>query len=505
MRPSPIRQSAVPRSLLRPRLVHILSTYKASPPRPCIDTLASSLRLFLSLFLFGLPGCAPGTSPPFLSFFQQVGRLVSGDSISFPSKFKMHFSISATLLVLASPLLVSAAPVKRTSGTDSADLVVLQFANVLEQLETQFYTQALSTFQASDFTSAGFTSSEIAIEQFTAILSDESTHVTIIQETIISLGSQPLTSCSFDFSSVLTDVTTMAATARLVENVGVSAYLGAAHLVTDPTILTAAASIMTVEARHQTMLNVLSGTGSAIPQAFDIFLSPSEVLAIAGGFISGCDLGITANPSLSITNTGSVGAGTLLTFSSPAMNGSSTDGMFCQMIAGGFPFSLSLPLSQCNVPANLTGPVAIFITSDNQPLNNNARDQATDKIVAGPTMAFIDNKPEMLGSLVRASSNGGSNSIESTATISPAQASAIINSAASTSAASVATSASSSNSTLSASGTESASAAAATASGSSSSNNAQIVAAPGGPNMYVGPSPDGATTVLGWSEVPAAQ
>ena len=85
----------------------------------------------------------------------------------------------------------------------------------------------------------------------------------------------------------------MAATARVVEMVGVGAYLGAASLVSDPQLLTAAASILTVEARHQTMLNVLSGSGAAIPQAFDIPLSPSQVLAIAGGFIQpGCDLGV---------------------------------------------------------------------------------------------------------------------------------------------------------------------------------------------------------------------
>lgn len=81
----------------------------------------------------------------------------------------------------------------------------------------------------------------------------------------------------------------MAATARVVENVGVGAYLGAAHLVTDPVLLTAAASILTVEARHQTILNIING-GSAIPQAFDIALSPSEVLAIASPFISGCEI-----------------------------------------------------------------------------------------------------------------------------------------------------------------------------------------------------------------------
>lgn len=83
----------------------------------------------------------------------------------------------------------------------------------------------------------------------------------------------------------------MAATARVVENLGVAAYLGAAHLIDDPVLLTDAASIMTVEARHQTVLNILNG-GSAIPQAFDIPFSPSQVLAVASPFISGCDVGV---------------------------------------------------------------------------------------------------------------------------------------------------------------------------------------------------------------------
>lgn len=106
-----------------------------------------------------------------------------------------------------------------------------------------------------------------------------------------SVGAEPITTCAFNFDAVLVDVKTTVNVARLVENVGVSAYLGAATLVDDPELLVDAASILTVEARHQTIHNLLAG-GTSIPYAFDVALSPQQVLAIAGPFISGCDLGV---------------------------------------------------------------------------------------------------------------------------------------------------------------------------------------------------------------------
>ena len=81
----------------------------------------------------------------------------------------------------------------------------------------------------------------------------------------------------------------MTATSRVIENLGISAFLGAAALIEDPQLLTAASSILAVEARHQTVLNVLTG-GSAISSAFDMALSPPQVLAIASGFIKDCPL-----------------------------------------------------------------------------------------------------------------------------------------------------------------------------------------------------------------------
>ncbi|KAI9449641.1 ferritin-like domain-containing protein [Lactarius psammicola] len=334
----------------------------------------------------------------------------------------MRFSTASLLAVAVAPIAVSAAPFRR--GTDNNTLLVLQFAHVLEQLETQFYKEALGKFQASDFTSAGFSSADIPIQQFTAIQSDEASHVTALEAVITSFGEKPLSTCKFDFSSVLTDVATMAPVARLVENVGVGAYLGAAHLVEDPVILTTAASIATIEARHQTILNVMQG-GSAIPQGFDIPLLPQEVLAIAGPFISGCDLGVPANAALSVTNTGTITTGTSLQFKSPAINGS-TDNFHCQMLVGGAPFSISLALDQCVVPPGINGPVAIWVTSDDQPLNNNARDRGSNAIVAGPLMAFIDIQPESLGQLVR--NNGAGTPPSSTSTMPPSQASSLISS-----------------------------------------------------------------------------
>lgn len=155
------------------------------------------------------------------------------------------------------------------------------------------------------------------------------------------------------------------------------------------------------------------------------------------------------------------------------------------MLIGGSSFAIVLPFNACVVP-QINGPVALFITSDQQPLANNVRDQAADKIIAGPTMAFIDTVQEAMGQAVRTGSisssgsssnnnsnnNSGASSISTTTTITPAEASALISSASAT----------------------------ATAAGAApTANNA---AAAGGPNPFTGTV--GPVTVQGWSSVPKA-
>jgi len=415
----------------------------------------------------------------------------------------MRFSTS--LLAAAVPLAAYAAPI-RPRQTSSIDITVLQFANTLEQLESQFYAAGLAKFQDADFTAAGFSSSNLAIQQLMSIQSDEATHASTLEAELQALGVTSSPNCSFNFASALTDVATMAATARVVENLGVSAYLGAASLLTDPQLLEAAGSILTVEARHQTVLNILSGTGTAIPSPFDLALTPSEVLAVASPFIDGaCDLGLTANPTLTVTNTGSVGQGTALTFSSYALNSSvDTTNFGCQMMIGSNPIAIVLPYSQCVVPNTVNGPVAIYVTSDENPLQNNVVNRASaNNIVAGPTIAFIDAQPENLGQLVRMSGSGTAAASSTTQTISPDAAASIIasgSSATGSAAPASATDSSSSNSTSSTTSSNS------TASNStSSSNSVNDASDPSAPfrDDFTGAAPGGIIDVVGWSNIPS--
>ncbi|KAF5372021.1 hypothetical protein D9615_008097 [Tricholomella constricta] len=395
---------------------------------------------------------------------------------------------SSAIFALAAPLLASAAPARFYGKRAETDILVFKFADVLEQLETSFYEQAIAKFKDADFTAAGFPSSLIPIEQFQSILADETAHSVALQAALKSFGETPITGCQFNFDSALTDVATMAATARVVENVGVAAYLGGAALLTDPVLLTAAGSILTIEARHQTILNVLSSTGTAIPSAFDFAFTPSEVLALAAPFITGgCEIPIPANTPLALTNAGTVAPGTKLTFQATSINGTvPEESLFCQMLVGGAPMTIPLPMSQCIVPEGINGPVALFVTSDGQPLLNNVRDRAQNKIIAGPALAFIDTKPQMLGQLARGSATGaGSGSSNqastSTRTISPAEASSIIVSAGA------------------ATGTDSSAAApTATSASSTSGDAASSGASSSGPNLFTGKSPDGKITVNGW-------
>ncbi|GAA5862607.1 hypothetical protein JCM1840_002609 [Sporobolomyces johnsonii] len=335
------------------------------------------------------------------------------------------YSTSTTANWSAASTTISNVNGTSSDGSDSSDdsdsvvIIVLNLAFVLENLEADFYSQALSTFSVDDMVAAGLSQQQatIIVEQITEIQIDEATHVSILSETILALGGQPFEGCSFNFDAALTDPVTFLSVARTLELVGVSAYLGAAHLISDPQLLTAAGSILSIEARHQSLLNTFSG-GSFGPQSFDIALSPQGVLALAGGFLQNCqasDLGLTSNNPLSISDAQSNSTrfqiGSQLAFSSITQLDLST--LTCQMITGGLTAALTFPANACVVPTGIDGPVAVYLTNTSTPLATDIVVQDTLTIVAGPDFIFVDSQMTLLSSLFAISSSSSSSSYNS--------------------------------------------------------------------------------------------
>lgn len=76
----------------------------------------------------------------------------------------------------------------------------------------------------------------------------------------------------------------------MVTSVGIGAYLGGAQLITDnPTLLTTAASILSVEARHDSFIRAGLG-GKPFPNAFDTALTALWAFNLAQEFIVSCPM-----------------------------------------------------------------------------------------------------------------------------------------------------------------------------------------------------------------------
>lgn len=158
---------------------------------------------------------------------------------------------------------------------------VLNYALTLEHLEYAFYRDGLTTYSADDFAAAGY--AENVYGWFEIIRDHEMEHVTTITSVINDLGGEPVAEAQYDFGYA--DLAGFVGVAQVLENVGVSAYQGAAKsLIGENELLTAALTIHGVEARHAAYLNGLQGE-SPFPDAFNPTLTPDEVLAAAGPFI----------------------------------------------------------------------------------------------------------------------------------------------------------------------------------------------------------------------------
>ncbi|KAK4193015.1 protein rds1 [Podospora australis] len=267
------------------------------------------------------------------------------------------------------------------------DVDILQFALTLEWLEAAFYQQGFARFPATDFQGLGL--NERQIEDLLKVGKTEEEHVILLQSAIAQAGVQPVQPCTYNFG--FTDAAGMVATAAVLENVGVSAYLGAAALISDGSILTTAGSILTIEARHQTFIRAASGA-IAVPQAFDTPLSPKQVFSLAAPFIESCPEGsnliLTAFPTLAMAagqNAAAVTAGSTIQLQSD-VSGTATH---CAFTTGGLPGGTSFTVfdaaTGCAVPQGLSGVTYVSLASGG-PLDGKLTDELT---VAGPMVMII--------------------------------------------------------------------------------------------------------------------
>jgi hypothetical protein len=177
-----------------------------------------------------------------------------------------------------------------SAGEFDDDVDVLNYALTLEHLEAEFYKEAFDNLGAGDFQNSDTLEPfegkvrDRVVGDLAKIRDHEVTHAETLVTVIEDLGGEPIEKPEFDFGGATEDADAFFATARDLENTGVSAYNGAIGSVESADLQAAGASIATVEGRHASFLNLLNGY-PGFPRAFDRARSRSEVEEIAANFI----------------------------------------------------------------------------------------------------------------------------------------------------------------------------------------------------------------------------
>jgi hypothetical protein len=158
------------------------------------------------------------------------------------------------------------------------DINALNFALIAEQLEAAYYNEYVANFTSSDFTSNGFPDATMYLIM---IREHENAHVQLLRMTISQRLGTPVNNCTYNFN--IANVTQFIQTASLFENTGVKAYDGAINTISDPSLIMAAATIATVEARHAAYLNLVQQL-VPFPNITDLTLTPTQVVAALSAF-----------------------------------------------------------------------------------------------------------------------------------------------------------------------------------------------------------------------------
>jgi len=206
---------------------------------------------------------------------REAADAVSGDTrLSFLRKAGLAggaaLSGSAVLGVLAAPAMAAGSG-RPPASFGPGDVGILNYALTLEYLERAFYNEATAKGKITDTKLKAF---------LKTVTRDERAHVTFLKK---ALGSKAVKEPKFNFMGIPSDPAKFAATAYVLENTGVHAYLGQAGNIKLPAYLLAAASIVTIEARHAGAIASINNAAIAPSGSFDTGFSAAKVLAAVKG------------------------------------------------------------------------------------------------------------------------------------------------------------------------------------------------------------------------------
>ena len=125
-------------------------------------------------------------------------------------------------------------------------------------------------------------------DELRTIQEHEEIHVETLQTVIQDLGGEPVEEPEFDFGLAVEYPMAFLGTAAQLEDIGVSAYAGAAPHIENEDLIPPALSIHSVEARHASFLQTVMNE-SGFPDAFDEPRTRSEVEGLAAEFIVGME------------------------------------------------------------------------------------------------------------------------------------------------------------------------------------------------------------------------
>ncbi|WP_049915782.1 ferritin-like domain-containing protein [Haloferax mucosum] len=194
-----------------------------------------------------------------------------------------------TTTATESPMTTTEEPTTTDEPMGNPDVPILNYALTLEHLENAFYRDGLETFSDDELMEADSLSMfgeriRREVPEYLAVIGEhEAAHVEALTKTVEDLGGTAVKEGTYDFG--YETPSEFLGVAKALENTGVAAYAGAAPSVVSNDILSAAAGIHSVEARHASFLNLVNGD-SPYPKAVDEASTMTEVLDIAGGFIT---------------------------------------------------------------------------------------------------------------------------------------------------------------------------------------------------------------------------